>query len=298
MIGSKVPSFVHNFELHHLVFWLYARWCKVAIASIIAIRCTFDRISVGACLEDTSTGSVVCCLRMKASACSEIILRQENWGSGVGGVLLTFLQFLLLIISGQSRAGAINSWSSDAQWRWIELRFCDAYQKCDGCESGVDFKCLSWLVRRVVKIAIPVQVTCIMARLQRQLLRSVYSFLNLSSAECLGVACRGFATQTPKSFTFSTGLVSKERNCKVLAGLDLFKVYFNGKYSASGIRVFSAESGEGGDGEEKVHHLTKIDGGKKYSVVQIDTDGSWKTVWRNAMELVSPPQPLSGWNEN
>lgn len=70
-----------------------------------------------------------------------------------------------------------------------------------------------------------------------------------------------------KSFIFSMGLVSKERNCKVLVGLDLFKVYFNGKYSVFGIWVFLVESGEGGDGEEKVYYLIKIDGGKKYSVV-------------------------------
>ena len=38
-------------------------------------------------------------------------------------------------------------------------------------------------------------------------------------------------------------------------------------------------------------HAPTLDGGHKYIVVQIDCDGSWRTVWRNAVELVSAPPP-------
>lgn len=59
-----------------------------------------------------------------------------------------------------------------------------------------------------------------------------------------------------------------------------------------GIRAFAADSiGNGGD--EKPHPETKVDGGKKYSVVQIDSDGSWRTVWRNAVELGVHPRDVS-----
>lgn len=34
------------------------------------------------------------------------------------------------------------------------------------------------------------------------------------------------------------------------------------------------------------HHSTKIDGGKKYSAIQVNCDGSWHTIYRNASELV------------
>lgn len=124
-----------------------------------------------------------------------------------------------------------------------------------------------------------------MARMQLQVLRGMSSLLNSSSLEGLGAICRGFASN---SYTFSSSSVgNKERSSKVVSAT--WDVFGHKYFEASGIRTLSAESnGKGGDGEaEKRHQSTKIDGGQKYSVVQIDSDGSWRTVWRNAAELVS-----------
>jgi hypothetical protein len=118
-----------------------------------------------------------------------------------------------------------------------------------------------------------------MARLQ--ILRRIASFSVSSSLECLGVPCRGF---TSNRYTVSNSwLVNERRGTSkvVVARWDMV-----GHFEASGIRTFAAES-SGNGGDEKPHQETKIDGGKKYSVVQIDSDGSWRTVWRNAVELVS-----------
>lgn len=118
-----------------------------------------------------------------------------------------------------------------------------------------------------------------MARLQ--ILRRIASFSVSSSLECLGVPCRGFASNR---YTVSNSCLVNERRGTskvVLARWDMV-----GHFEALGIRTFAADSiGNGGD--EKPHPETKVDGGKKYSVVQIDSDGSWRTVWRNAVELVS-----------
>lgn len=108
-----------------------------------------------------------------------------------------------------------------------------------------------------------------MARLQFQLLRRICSsFSNRSSvAECRDVGVL-------KNYTFSNGLLARGH--------------------ASILRTFTTEGpGKEEDGDDaKPHHATKIDGGKKYSVVQIDSDGSWRTVLRNAVELVSSFNPI------
>ena len=126
-----------------------------------------------------------------------------------------------------------------------------------------------------------------MARLQ-MLRRISNSFSNSFSLDCLSVTCRGFASN---SCTFRiSSLVNNETTSKVV--FERWGLLGHGKaqhLEASGIRALSGESsGKGGEGEpEEPHQETKIDGGKKYSVVQIDNDGSWRTVWRNALEIVS-----------
>ena len=128
-----------------------------------------------------------------------------------------------------------------------------------------------------------------MARLQLQMLRRIAFFSSSRSLECLGEACRGFASN---SYTFSNSCVvnKEERSSRVVLARSEMLGHFKAKYvEASGFRTLATESsGKGGDdGSEKPKQPTKIDGGKKYSVVQIDNDGSWRTVLRNAVELVS-----------
>lgn len=127
-----------------------------------------------------------------------------------------------------------------------------------------------------------------MARLQMHVLRRVCSFSNSSSVELLGAAWnRRFSAHALNGVTFSRSSVNDERRIwQVLSRGDVLG-RFEAKYCGSGIRTLtSIEGGKEGKEEEKLHHSTKIDGGKKYSVVQIDSDGSWRTVWRNAVELV------------
>jgi len=61
---------------------------------------------------------------------------------------------------------------------------------------------------------------------------------------------------------------------------------------ASIIRTLTTEGGKEDKDGETPHHSTKVDGGVKYSVVQIDSDGAWRTVLRNAVELVSTFKPF------
>ncbi|KAG0592720.1 hypothetical protein M758_1G268200 [Ceratodon purpureus] len=134
-----------------------------------------------------------------------------------------------------------------------------------------------------------------MARLQMHVLRRVCSFSNSSSVELLGAAWnRRFSAHALNGVTFSRSSVNDERRIwQVLSRGDVLG-RFEAKYCGSGIRTLtSIEGGKEGKEEEKLHHSTKIDGGKKYSVVQIDSDGSWRTVWRNAVELGIHPRDVS-----
>ena len=111
-----------------------------------------------------------------------------------------------------------------------------------------------------------------MARLQIHVLRRVCSFA--SSSFSAGKALNDGFSRSAVIDGFR-GFVNQER-----------RTWQRGdfvKYCASGVRTLTT----GGEGGKPHHHATKVDGGKKYSVVQIDSDGSWRTVWRNAVELVS-----------
>lgn len=126
-----------------------------------------------------------------------------------------------------------------------------------------------------------------MARLPMQLLRRISCFSN-SSFECLGT-CHDFASNR-YAFSNSYSINRQKRSSRVvLTTWDVLGHFKAKQFEASKIRTLATEStGKGGEDElEKPRQSTKIDGGKKYSVVQIDSGGSWRTVWRNAVELVS-----------
>lgn len=114
-----------------------------------------------------------------------------------------------------------------------------------------------------------------MARLQLQFLRRISS-----------VAFRGFTAQASHGNSLPGNEQGRIWNRLARGG---FLGHFHARCCASIIRTLTTEGGKEGSDGDKPHHSTKIDGGKKYSVAQIDNDGSWRTVWRNAVELVCTP---------
>lgn len=133
-----------------------------------------------------------------------------------------------------------------------------------------------------------------MARLQIQVLRRVCSFLNSASVECLGVAVsRRFSAPAWSEFAFTRRWGKEEGRISQVLSSGNFLGHFNAQYSALGIRTLTSTGGGKDHSDNPHHHSAKIDGGKKYSVVQVDSDGSWRTVWRNAVELGIHPRDVS-----
>lgn len=166
-----------------------------------------------------------------------------------------------------------------------------------------------------------------MGRLHLQTLRRISSS-NLPP-ECLGNILRSFlisSSSSSSSLNCSLSTLEQPLSCwnniicseervipKVSAPWYLQGGIHHGRDLTIGIRTLctegeskkdrktatSVEDGESNESKKtaskephRQHRSTMIDGGKKYSVVQIDSDGSWRTVARNATELVSTQNPF------